>query len=62
MMRTLKINDIITVKFNQDFRLFKLYDIAVWKMDKTVKSIMIRQIEVPFEYPVRTKKKQEQLE
>jgi len=61
-MITLNIDDIIEIKYDDDYKLYKLYDIAIWKIDKSVKAIKINQVEVPFEYPVRTedyRKKQE---
>jgi len=62
-MIRLKIGDVITVNFNPDqkfkptdSRICKLYDIAIWKVARTVKGITIRNLEVPFE--IRTDKEQ----
>lgn len=51
-MKVLNIDDIVEIKYKGEYKLYKLFDIAVWKAEKTVATIRIREVKVPFEYPV----------
>lgn len=50
ILPTLSIGDIVKVTHMKDHKLFELIDIAIWMRAKKIKTILMKEIEQPYDY------------